>query len=399
MSRTGPILAALGQLVRDSIHGGTLKAIALLSRLLFFVLVIPVLLAGELTVYIYINSIALIIAIVAIVGMNDELPRIISGDAGKARGYFRSSIVLNIVVMLLLLAMFVWPSVPLGIALFGVATIASRFLGGIVRSVDPAVYERLQNLPWVLFIVSAVVLRLDNAFDLLIARAASTVLVTWYCLFALGRQTPDGAKTAPLPLPALFRRALSHGITKLLSNLSLLGISRAPVLLPVWLAMDADLDPVAFAVAVGEIVVQFGLIPANRAYAAWCRQPPTKLRDWYHAITLSLLLAAALAGLSIVILLIANAVQMLPEQAPGNAMLTQALVLYALVSAFYSLRYLVWARGVLEYRIVLLSLGMLAGCAVAILWVDIRIWFAACAGVAVIGFAALAVSSRRYFTG
>ena len=90
---------------------------------------------------------------------------------------------------------------------------------------------------------------------------------------------------------------------------------------------------------------------------------------------------------------------MLPEQAPGNAMLTQALVLYALVSAFYSLRYLVWARGVLEYRIVLLSLGMLAGCAVAILWVDIRIWFAACAGVAVIGFAALAVSSRRYFTG
>ena len=90
---------------------------------------------------------------------------------------------------------------------------------------------------------------------------------------------------------------------------------------------------------------------------------------------------------------------MLPEQAPGNAMLTQALVLYALVSAFYALRYLVWARGVLEYRIVLLSVGMLAGCAVAIRCVDIGMWFAACAVIALIGFGALAVSSRRYFTG
>jgi hypothetical protein len=294
--------------------------------------------------------------------------------------------------------MFVWPSVPLGIALFGSATIASRFVGGVVRSVDPAVYERLQNLPWVLFITCAVALRLDNAFDLLIARAASTLLVTCYCLYSLGRQTHDGAKSPPLALPALFRRALSHGTTKLVSNLSLLGISRAPVLLPVWLAMDADLDPVAFAVAVGEIVVQFGLIPANRAYAAWCKEPPMKLRDWYHAITLSLLLAAALAGLSIVTLLIANALQMLPEQAPDNAMLTQALVLYALVSAFYALRYLVWARGVLEYRIVVLSVGMLGGCAVAIVCVDISMWFAACAAIAFIGFAALAVNSRRYFT-
>ena len=366
MSRTGTILAALGQLTGDSVHGGLLKSIALLSRLLFFILVVPVLLAGELTVYIYINSIALIIAIIAIVGMNDELPRIVSGDAGKARGFFRSSVVLNLAVMLLLLAMFIWPSVHLGIALFAVATIASRFVGGIVRSVDPAAYERLQNLPWVLFIICAVALQLDNAFDLLIARAASTVLVTWYCLYAIDSQSRDGARTEPIALTVLFRRALSHGITKLVSNLSLLGISRAPVLLPVWLSMDADLDPVAYAVAVGEIVVQFGLIPANRAYAAWCRQPPTKLRDWYHAITLSLLLAAALAGLSIVILLIANTLRMLPEQAPGNAMLTQAFVLYALVSAFYALRYLVWARGVLEYRVVLLSVGMLAGCAVAI---------------------------------
>lgn len=398
MSRTGTILAALSQLTRDSVHGGLLKSFALFSRLLFFVLVVPVLQSGELTVYIYISSIALIIAIIAIVGMNDELPRIISGDAGIARSFFRSCIGLNVVVMLLLAAMFVWPSVPLGIALFGFATIASRYVGGVVRSVDPAAYERLQNLPWVLFIIGAVALRLDNAFDLLLARAAATVLVTWYCLFALGSQTKDGTKATPIALSTLFRRALSHGTTKLLSNLSLLGISRAPVLLPVWLAVEADLDPVAFAVAVGEIVVQFGLIPANRAYAAWCRQPPVKLRDWYYAITLSLLLAAGLAGLSIVILMIASALQMLPEQAPGNTMLAQALVFYALVSAFYSLRYLIWARGVLERRIVLLSAGMLAGCAVAIVYVDIGVWFAACAAVAFTGFTALAVVSRRYFT-
>lgn len=398
MSRRSTIPTALGQLARDSVHGGLLKSIALLSRLLFFVLVLPILLPGELTVYIYINSMALIIAVVAIVGMNDELPRIISGDPGKARSFFRSSTGLNLVVMLLLLAMYVWPTVGLGVALFATATIASRYVGGVVRSVDPALFERLQNLPWVVFIICAVALRLDNAFDLLIARTAATLLVSLYCLYSLHLQTRGNAAEAPVGLTALFRRARSHGTTKLLSNLSLLGVSRAPVLLPVWLAVDTNLDAVAFAVAVGEIVVQFGMIPANRAYAAWCRQPPIKQQDWSHAIALSLLLAAGLAGLSVVAWLIVSALQMLPEQAAGDAMMAQAFVLYALLSAFYYLRYLVWARGVLEYRIVVLSAGMLAACALAIVWLHVGLWFAACAAIIFVGFAALAFSSRQFFT-
>ena len=106
MSRTRAIRAALGQLVRDSVHGGILKSLALLSRLLFFVLVIPILLPGELAVYVYISSMALIMAIVAIVGLNDELPRVIGGDIRRARGYFRWSIFLSALVMLLLVMMF-----------------------------------------------------------------------------------------------------------------------------------------------------------------------------------------------------------------------------------------------------------------------------------------------------
>ena len=87
----------------------------------------------------------------------------------------------------------------------------------------------------------------------------------------------------------------------------------------------------------------------------------------------------------------------MPNQAPGLPVLAEALMLYALVSAFYAMRYLVWARGVLKYADVVLSGCMFGGCAAVIGLVSEEFWFAWLAALAAGGFIAIAISSRRYF--
>jgi hypothetical protein len=190
---------------------------------------------------------------------------------------------------------------------------------------------------------------------------------------------------------------LNHGISKLISNLSLIGLMRGPVMLPVWFGYDGDLDSIAFAVAIGEVVVQFGLIPANRAYAAWCRQVPTQSRDWKRAIVLALLLATALAALAMSAVLLADSLRLLPHQVSSLSVLAQALVLYSIIAAFYALRYLVWARGVLEYWIASVSCIVFLASALIVFAIDSYYWFALIALATALGVTAIGITSRKYF--
>ena len=397
MPSTHSLGKALKQLARDSIHGGALKTLALISRLAFFALIIPALPSGELGTYVYINSVALIASVVLIFGLNDELPRLIRGDPHRARAYLPMNRWLILLALLIVAAMLVAPSVWLGTILFSTTLVAGRFFSGIVRSVDPATHERVQNLPWILFIIVAVGLGLDSAFELILARCALILLLVVYGAWLMRTRAVNGTTTAIATLPALAKRAWEHGVWKLLTNVCLLGLMRGPVLLPVWLGLGTDLDTIAFCVAVGEVIVQFALIPINRAYAAWCREIPTQLHDWNQAILFSVLLSAATALVAIVAAQAAYTLGLMPGQAPEVVAFWPAIVFYALMSGSYSVVYLAWARGILRNYMVLLYAGMFASTTAVVVLMPVEFWFLAFSGVAALGFLAMATRSRKEF--
>lgn len=191
--------------------------------------------------------------------------------------------------------------------------------------------------------------------------------------------------------------ALHQGSTRLLSNLFLLGFMRGLVLWPVWIGLGADLDEVAFAIAIGGVVSQFGLIPANRAYSRWCRLNPQYRGEWKKAIYSGLVLGLGLATVCLLGLLAVNWLGLLPPQVQSLPLLIQALVFFALMPAFRFVRYLSWSRGLLGSWIAILT-GVMFLLVGAIVWfVPLDYWFITAAAVLIIGFVLVSLRSREFF--
>lgn len=380
--------------------GGALKTLALLARVLFFILVIPILPEGELAIYVFVSSTAVIVATISILGLDEELPRIVAGDFNKARAYFLWFFALSFLALLALVATIVYPSVFLAVVLFSITILAGRYLQGLVRSIDAAIQERLQNLPWVLFMAVVLVLRLDRAFDLIVVMTIAMGVVQWYG-FSLVKMRQGGRKVSADSRVSLFSvigLGLSHGISRLSSNLFLLGFIRGPILWPVWLGIDVQLDQIAFAIAVGEVVSQFGQIPVNRAYARWCRSTPVERRAWRSAISSGVILGAALATISIVTLAIVALFNWLPPQVQSSSILAQGLVFYSLVPAFRLLRYILWSRGILGLWISGVTFSMFVVGGIIILAFAIDYWFLASVVVLIAAWVAMSRSAKEYFS-
>ena len=128
-------------LLSSSLHGGLLKVVALLCRVAFLFLAVPILQAGELSVYVYVNSLSIILATIAILGLNEELPRQIGGDCLKASAYLVWAPFLSISSILLLAITLQLQEMWSAVFLFTCTLVASRFLGGITRSVNIKLYD------------------------------------------------------------------------------------------------------------------------------------------------------------------------------------------------------------------------------------------------------------------
>lgn len=370
------IYSYIRRIFNDSIHGGVLKSLALVARGLFFFLIVPNLLTGELTIYVFANSTAIIIATILILGLNEELPRLIAGSSGRASKYYFWFYILSLLSILGLGLVIVSPSTFTVCILFSIVVLAGRFLQGIVRSVDAAFQERLQNIPWILFAPLAGIIRPTNAIELIIIMTICMISVQWYCLLLVrGRGGGAGQNKSHHSLRFLIATGLSSGLSRMFAVLCLTGFMRGLVLWPVWLGVGDDLDQIAFAIAIGGIVSQFGLIPANRAYSRWCRVKPKDHSDWKSAIISSVLLSLGLAAIALLFLFLVNYLELLPPQAESLLILAQALIFFSLEPAFQFVRYLSWSRAVLGGVIATVTLIMFILCAVITGFISMDYWF------------------------
>jgi len=387
----------IGQLASDSLHGGLLKLLSLAARGMFFLLVIPRLPAGVLSGYMFASSIAVMGATALMLGLDEELPRVIRGSMASARAYIRWFFLLSALAFVGLLILAAIPSLNLAILVFLLAVAAGRILGGIIRSLDPRINEQIQNLPWVIFIAIVVTFQLDQTVPLIAVMSASMLAVQYVGAYLVLKRDNTSASLEPVSLMALIRHGLEHGWSRLASNLLLSSVMRSAIIWPVWFGYTGNLDQVAFAIAVGEIVAQFGRIPANQAYSRWCRVPPMRRIDWREAIISSLLLSIGLFAVSSAGIVALDLLGWLPKQAENIELQIQALLLSSTIPAFRMVRYLLWSRGILANWIALLSAAMAILAAGVIYLLDASQWFYGLASLTVIGAGMMAIKSFRYF--
>ena len=175
-----------------------------------------------------------------------------------------------------------------------------------------------------------------------------------------------------------------------------MGIMRGPILIPVWIGMEANLDQVAFAIVMGEMVQQFGTIPANRAYSRWCRTEPHGREAFKHAIASSAILSMAICLAACGALLAVWQLDLLPAQAQDLGIQLQALLFFSLVPSFLYLRYFAWSRNILAVWISNLTLLILISCSAAICFIPVSVWFAVLAMLLLLGCLFLAGKLRAY---
>jgi hypothetical protein len=243
-------------------------------------------------------------------------------------------------------------------------------------------------------------LGLNTAFDLTLTMACVMFAMHWVGFLQLHlsrRAEVDDSPKPTIRLRQLLKQGFQGGSAKFLSNLFLLVFLRAPVLLPVWLSIGINLDSFAFAVAVGEVVTQFGQIPVNRAYSRWCVRQPSKISDWKLAVTAALFLWLGLSVLSVVGYTLASVMNFLPPQVASEVVMVSAVAFYASIPSFRLLRYLLWAIDKQGNAIVFLSGFLLLLMAGVVAQLPSEIWFSAAALLSVLALVALGLMSKSCF--
>lgn len=333
-----------------ALHGLALRVASLAAKLGMLVWVLPGLPEGEVTRFLLLTTAGAFAGRLLALGLEDELPLVVRGEPAVARR---------------LLALSGWPLVASG--LLGAAALAAgpgagaagtalvvgcgalaltstNLLGGLARTLSPALVERLGSFPALLLLLAALVAPgLDAARLVLLGAAAQAVCVVGTALAAGLLARPAGAPPPSGELVALQGR-LGAGAAKLASNLLLLLQVRALGWAPAALGRPPD-DALSLAVLVGEAGLQLGYVVALRHYAGYARGEGTA----GLAVRRALAGWGALggAGALVAALLALGATALLPGRAAGLDLggapwaLAQAGALLATVQA----RFFFWSRG------------------------------------------------------
>ena len=245
------LLEHLSHLISESLHGGFWKIAALGARGAFLLSVLPRLPEGELALYVFISASSLLGSRTMLLGLEDEVPLAVRGECERAAP-------LTLLVMLgwigalcagLLLA--AYPIVPLAVAMMSLSLASGLLVGGLARTISPAAFEQMMNLPWLLFAALALLPSIDSALELAVLMSACSILIQIVLTTRLQLLHLPSLESIGMVAGSL-RASLTTSWVKLVSNLSILGAMRAFVLWPKVIVMLPLLDSIAFTIAWGE---------------------------------------------------------------------------------------------------------------------------------------------------
>lgn len=326
------------------LHGLALRVISLAAKLGLLGWILPALPAGEVTRYLLLTTAATLVGRLAALGLEDELPLVVRGDQAAARGLVWLSGWPLVVAALLGGAALVVGDGVAGAALVvgcgALAMTSTVLLLGLVRTLSPALAERLANVPPLLVLAAALVTPGLDAARLVLLWAAAQAVCGLGTALAAGLLARSDAPPSALDL----RTRLRAGAAKLASTLLLVLQMRALGWAPAALGRPPD-DALSLAVLVGEAGLQLGSVVALRHYADYARGEGTPALAVRRAIVGWSALGGA--GALVAGLLALGAQALLPGRAAGLDLggtpwaLAQAGALLATVEA----RFFLWSRG------------------------------------------------------
>ncbi len=361
------------------------------ARLLFLLFVLPFLPSGELARYLFITSVAVLCGRVLLLGLDGELPLVVRGEIGRARAFFPLILVGWCLLSLIALTGtgFEYGRWFLFAGLLGLASAIGLYLGGIIRTISPADFERLQNVPWIIFGVATLSGKFTSAADLTVLRVVCLVAAQVFIVFKL-RVYGLLSVTGMLQLFMQLRGSLGKGWDKLISNLTLVGIMRGFILWPAILPVAPVMDDLAFAVACGEALWQLGMVFAHRRYAHYSTGSDKNAEQGRGAVSSSVVLVIILVGASLVVIGLANAIAIFPKS-QSVWLVSQAAVFYPMLCGYCVLRFLLWSIRKHEWLIIAVQVGIIILQGILVFFVDSVYWMSAAAIATFFGLIMLSI--------
>jgi hypothetical protein len=295
--------------------------------------------AGEFSRFLFWQSAALLVARAAAVGLMDELPVRVRGQLEEGLKFRPLILVLQLASLAAIALTWFSNSVAAAGLVLVPILVTGAIFEGVIRTFKPAWFERALNWPWVLFLLFLLVGGAETAVQTLHLYAAALFVSQVIVSMSLRPVAEQPGHTRMLPADML--SLIRNGSVKMLSDFTLLGNLRAPVMLPVLLTGVLQSDRVSFALAIADAVSSLLMVIVNRNYVLYCKsdvQPRSVL------ITIIVIMfAMTIAGAT------ANAAGALwPSLLPDDIRPVDLLwtcLFFGAITAYQDARYYFWARG------------------------------------------------------
>ena len=341
------------EFVRQVLHGGALKLIALASRGLFLLLVAPHLLSGELGTYVFFSTVAILSARVLSLGLEEQLPLRIGGNHRDATFFSPITTVGFVVEAVLLLVWVAFPNKVVGAILLSVCMTVTSVFGGVLRSVHVAGSERLRDMHWPIFTGICLLPLLWKAEMLLAAMAGSMMIVqALELLFGPGKVTFISAQWKLLARE--LRYQVGKAWKKLLASSAILLQMRAVVLWPAILGLTADADTVAYGLLLGEAFCQTAMVLVYRRYSYYCRTVVSEA-DFKADATRNVLVLLGYAGIAALGVVLLRPLGIVVGSFSNWPTVSGFIIFFGCLAAYLLVRYLTWVMRDFDWRLVALE--------------------------------------------
>jgi len=331
---------------------------ALVSRGIFLFIVVPHLVAGELTDYVFMTTIALLSARFLTMGMEEQLPLAIAGRRNVAE-FFSPLVSLMIVIEIFVGLVFVLSSgVVLSAALLASSYVTTSLFAGLLRSVNVSAAERLRDLHWIIF--SSVCL-LPFSWDA--GQLMGLLSISLMCIHLLELRICKISIKLNLfnwgEVWAQCRKQIRSAWKKLIGSYTVVAIVRGIVLWATVLGHGFDLDNIAYALLLGEAFLQTAMVLVYRRYASYCgtlsENYPQMKKNALYAILILMAYASIAASFAYVLEFLGVIIGRFADWKDVALIFS----FFGMVSCYLLLRYLTWVVKDFDWVLVCLEIFLI----------------------------------------
>jgi hypothetical protein len=326
------------KLLTGYLVGAFWKGLSVISKFGFLLLIVPKLPNGVFSQYLVVFTGCLLSARLLSIGMEDQLPVIISGDTEKSEQFFpiywwvvASGILMIVCNDFAGNHFFIYTAVIC-------FQLSNFILCGIIRSYSPAGYEKLINLPAFFYFVLLLIFPADRYEFLLLIWVFGTALGQAVVLYVLKiRMSFLLDKNIGKEIIVILRL----GFAKMISSFLALAAFRGLVIFPKYLLHILVGDTLAFAISIGEGCWQLAMVVVNRNYSYYCRHGGSLEKSLFSA-------GVVMAGMGLIGVVIIQFVHVNLIDKISWPLVGWSLVFFGAMAAFLELRYFCWAHGIMN---------------------------------------------------